>query len=74
MVFADSSELCTGIVIIGLGLSLVLSLSQKRQDNRPQHLIYVQLRDQISVYTVLRSKHLYLLRDLADAQKPMFAP
>ena len=44
----DSSEVCSGIVILGLVLSLVFA--QKRQDNRPQHLIHVQLTDQMSLY------------------------
>ena len=46
--FADSSEVCFGIVILGLALSLVFA--QKRQGNRPQHLIHVQLTDQMSLY------------------------
>ena len=46
--FADSSEVCSGIAILGLVLSLVFS--QKRQGNRPQHLIHVQLTDQMSLY------------------------
>ena len=41
--FADSSEACSGNVIVGLVLSLVFT--QERQDNRPQHLIYVRLTD-----------------------------
>ena len=48
IVFADSSEVCSGTVILGLVLSLVLA--QNRQDNRPQHLIHVQLTDQMSLY------------------------
>ena len=45
---ADSSEVCSGIVILGLVLSLVFA--QKRQGNRPQHRINVQLTDQMSLY------------------------
>ena len=37
-----------GIVILGLVLALVLA--QERQDNRPQHLIYVGLADQVFPY------------------------
>ena len=46
--FADSGKICSGIVIIGLILALVLA--QDRQDNRPQHLINVRLADQVSLY------------------------
>ena len=46
--FADSSEVCYSIVILGLVLSL--AFAQKRQGNRPQHLIHVQLTDQMSLY------------------------
>ena len=48
LVFADSSEVCSGIVILGPVLSLVFA--QKRQGSRPQHLIHVQLTDQMSLY------------------------
>ena len=48
IVFADSSEMCSRIVILGLVLSLVFA--QERQDNRPQHLIHVQLTDQVSLF------------------------
>ena len=51
--FADSSEVCSGIVILGLVLSQVFA--QKRQGNRPQHLIHVQLTDQMSLYKELLS-------------------
>ena len=46
--FADSSEACSGIVILSLVVSQVFT--QKRQDNRPQHLIHEQLTDQVSLY------------------------
>ena len=46
--FAVSSEVCSDIVILGLVLSLVFT--QKRQINRPKHLIHVQLTDQMSLY------------------------
>ena len=48
IVFADSSEVCSGTVILGVVLSLVFA--QKRQGNRPPHLIHVQLTDQMSLY------------------------
>ena len=48
IVFADSNEVCSGLVILGLVVSLVLA--QNRQDNRPQRLIHVQLTDQVSLY------------------------
>ena len=44
--FADSGEMCYGIVILGL----VLVLAQERQGNRPQHLIHLGLADQIFLY------------------------
>ena len=37
--FADSGKMCSGVVTLGLVLSLVLA--QERQDNRPQHFIHV---------------------------------
>ena len=43
--FADSGEMCYGIVILGLVLALVLT--QERQGNMPQHLIHVGLADQV---------------------------
>ena len=46
--FADSGEMCSGIVIIGLVLALLLA--EERQDNRPQHTIDVRLADQVSLY------------------------
>ena len=46
--FADSGEICYAIVILGLVLAQILA--QERQDNRPQHLIYVRLDDQVSLY------------------------
>ena len=46
--FADSSEVCSGIVTLGLVLSLVFE--QKQQNNRPQHLIHVHWTDQASLY------------------------
>ena len=39
--FADSGEMCYGIVILGL------VLTQVRQGNRSQHLIHVGLADQV---------------------------
>ena len=46
--FADSGKMCSGVVILGLALALVLA--QERQDNRPQHHIHVRLADQVSLY------------------------
>ena len=67
IVFADSSEVCSGIGILGLVLPLVFA--QERQDTTSQHLIHVQLTDHVSLYTtrsvVLCFKH--LTRDLANA-------
>ena len=48
IVFADSVEVCSGTVILGLVLSQFFRT--KRQGNRPQHLIHVQLTDQMSLY------------------------
>ena len=45
---ADSGEMCSGIVILGLVLALVLA--QEMQDNRPQHLNHARLTDQVSPY------------------------
>ena len=47
-IFADSGKMRSGVVILGLVLALVLA--QEMQDNRPQHLIYVRLADQVSLY------------------------
>ena len=46
--FADSNEVCSGTVILGVVLSLVFA--QKSQGSRPQRLIHVQLTDQMSLY------------------------
>ena len=46
--FADSGEMCYGIVILGLVLAFVLA--QERQNNPSQHLIHVGLADQVSLY------------------------
>ena len=46
--FADSGEMCSGVVIIGLVLALVLA--QEMQDNMPQHFIHVRLSHQVSHY------------------------
>ena len=46
--FADSGKMCSGVVILGLVLALVLA--QERQDNRPEHLIHVRFADQVSLY------------------------
>ena len=60
-------------VLVTVILDLVLSLvfAQKRQGNIPQHLIHVQLTDQMSLYNHQSCrpsffKHLHLLRDLAN--------
>ena len=39
----DMSYVCVGLV-------LALVLAQERHDNRPQHLIHVQVTDQVSIY------------------------
>ena len=46
--FADSGEMCSVVVILGLVLALVLA--QGIQDNMPQHLIHVRLAHQVSHY------------------------
>ena len=46
--FADSGEMCSGVVTLGQVLALVLA--QEAQDNRPQNLIHVRLADQVSHY------------------------
>ena len=43
------SEVCSGIGMLGLVLSL--AFAQERKDNRPQHLIHVRLTDQVSLFT-----------------------
>ena len=45
---ADSGEMCSGVVIIGLVLALVLALEMK--NNRPQPLIHGRLPHQVSHY------------------------
>ena len=61
--FADSGNVCFGVVILSLVLALVLA--QEKQDNRPQHLINVQFADQVpsvitrSVVSVLTSPEGY---------------
>ena len=44
--FADSGEMSSGVVILGLVLVLILEM----QDIRPQHLIQVRLAHQVSHY------------------------
>ena len=44
--FADSGEMCSGVVILGLVLALVLA--QEMQNNRPQHLIHLRFAHQVS--------------------------
>ena len=48
----------------------VTGFHTKKQDNRPQHLIHVQLTDQVSSITtrsvVLGFKHLHLPRNVAN--------
>ena len=46
--FAYSGKMCSGVVILGLVLALVLA--QERQYSITQHLIHVQLADQASLY------------------------
>ena len=48
--FADSAEMCFGVVILGLVLALVLA--QEMQDYRPQHLIHVRITDQVFLYNL----------------------
>ena len=75
IVFADSSEVCSGIGVLGLVLSLVFA--QEWQDNRPQQFIHVRLTDQVFLYNHQICCHSFkhLPRDLANvnARKPMFA-
>ena len=47
--FVDSGEMRSGVII--LCQVLALFLAQQTQDNRPQHLIHVQLADQVSLYS-----------------------
>ena len=56
--FDDSGEMCSGIVILGLILALVLA--QETQANRPQHLIHVPLTDQGSIYNHLSRRPQFL--------------
>ena len=74
--FADSGKMCSGVVILGLVLALVLT--QENQNNRPQHLIHVRLADQVSLYKTpdLSPRFKHLPRDMANASalKPMFEP
>ena len=74
--FADSGEMCYGIVILGMVLALVLA--QKRQDNRPQHLIHVGLTDQVFLYNhqICRPRCLTSPGDMANIvhKNPMFDP
>ena len=50
--FADSGKMCSGVVILGLVLALVLV--QERQDGRPQHLIHVRLADRVPPNIITR--------------------
>ena len=50
LLIADSGEICSGVVLHCVGRVLTLVLAQEMQDNRPQHLIYVQLVDQVSLF------------------------
>ena len=47
-IFAASGKMCSGTVILGLKLALVL------QDNIPQHLIHIPLANQVSLYITTR--------------------
>ena len=62
--FDDSGEMCSGIVIIGLILALVLA---QETEERPQHLIHVRLADQVFLYNhqIYRPRFLFLPRDMA---------
>ena len=46
--FADSGKMCSGVVILGLGLALVLA--KEMQDNRPPSLIHVRLAHHVYHY------------------------
>ena len=56
--FADSGEMCSGVVILTLVLALVLA--QERQDN----LIHVRLADEVSLYNhqICRPRFLTFLK------------
>ena len=58
---AVSGVMCSGVVIIDLVLALVQV--QKRQDNRPQHLIHVRLADQVSL--AMFDQFIEILRKMA---------
>ena len=47
--FADSGEMSSGVVILGLVLALVLA--EEMHDNTHQHPIHVQLASQLSTIT-----------------------
>ena len=46
--FADSGDMCSGVVDLGLVLAMVLA--QEMQDSRPQHFTHVRLAHQVSHY------------------------
>ena len=46
--FADSGEMCSGVVILGLVHALVLA--QEMQDNRPLNLNHVRLANHVPHY------------------------
>ena len=76
--FADSSEVCSGIVILGLVLSLVFAQKGRTTDlNTPSMYNWLIKCPFITTRSVvLGFKHLHLPRDLPNVNvwKPMVAP
>ena len=73
----DSSEVCSGIVILGLVLSLVFAQKGKTTDLNTSSMYTrpIKFTSIITKSVVLGFKHLYLPRDLANVNvwKPIFA-
>ena len=78
IVFADFSEVCSGIVIQDLVLSLISAQKSRTTDlNTSSMYTWLIKRPSISTWSVvLGFKHLHLPRDLANVNvwKRMFAP
>ena len=74
--FADSGKMCSGVVILGLILALVLV--QESQHNRPQHIIDVRLANQVSHYNHQICRPWFLTSPEGHGKpyctKPMFDP
>ena len=71
IVFADSSEVCSCIVILGLVLSLVFARKGRTTDLNTSSMYtgLIKCPSLITRFVNLGFKHLHLLRDLANVMK-----